>query len=383
MKQWVAMLTMLLAATAVFAANEEWAARGGAVLTKGVNQAGNPCVTAVGSGAGKGYGGLTLTFAAPLDLAGATAQDAIKLKLFQNLSGLVVMLDGPDGQIYRNVRLPADGTELKIPLDRAQWKAGKGAKADFGKYDKLYLYASHFKHPSQRLSVTALTIEKGGRKLYHYASDNPVPAYRNQVYNFGRGGHNTRDLIKLQLPKALNVKPTLAIVMIGTNDTNNVRKLVPPEAYETNLRKIVDDLQNAGAKMILVTMPPCGGVPRIKPDDPAKIAKTAAVVRKVAQEKNCVLVDFYAIVSASAPLDGKNSMLRNIANSDSNDGVHPTVAGYTALAQALAKEIRDRKLPAERVVCLGDSITYGSAMTGAGTATGDCYPGQLVKLHNP
>ena len=381
MKKMFGTVGALLTAFLVFAEFDEWTGRGSAILAPGVNQAGNPCVTAVGSGEGKGYGGLTLTV--PLDLRGATAQDKITVKLFQNLSTGFVMLDGKDGQIFRTVRFPLDGRELVLPLDRAEWRTARGDKESFGEYQRLYIYASHFKHPSQKLSVTALEITKGGRKLYSYASDNPAPVRADQVWNFGHGGHNTADLIKLQLPKALKVKPTLAIVMIGTNDTLNERKLIPLDAYETNLRKIVDDLEIAGAKVLLVTMPPCGGTPRIKPENPAKIEKTARVVRKTAQEKNCALVDFYAIVAAGAPLDGEGSMIRNLANTGSDDGVHPTTAGYTALAQALAKEIRERKLPAERTVCLGDSITYGSAMTGAGTVAGDCYPGQLAKLLNP
>ena len=383
MKKIIGIMGALLTATLAFAEFDGWTARGGAVLAPGENQAGNPCVTAVGAGTGKGYGGLTLTFSAPLDLTGATAQDKITVKLFQNISNGFVMLDGKESQLYRALRFPADGRPMVLPLDRAAWTTARGDKEAFGKYERIYIYAGHFKHPSQRLSVTALEIVKGGQKLYSYESDNPVPVRANQVWNFGRGGHNTNDLIKIQLPNALKFDPTLAIVMIGTNDTLNERKLVPIGTYETNLRKIVDDLQNANAKVILVTMPPCGGTPRIKPENPAKIEKTAALVRKIAQEKNCVLVDFYAIVAASAPLDGEQSMIRNLANAASDDGVHPTAAGYKALAQALAKEIRDRKLPAERTVCLGDSITFGSAMTGAGTATGDCYPGQLAKLLNP
>ena len=42
--------------------------------------------------------------------------------------------------------------------------------------------------------------------------------------------------------------------------------------------------------------------------------------------------------------------------------------------------IDEHDLPTNRIACLGDSITYGSAMKGQGGAEYDTYPGQLLKL---
>ena len=369
------------------AAEGVWSSQASAVIDpNGVNQAGNPCITAVGSGKGKGYGGLKLTM--PLDLTGANSADTIRLRTFQNISGIVVMLRGKNSQAYKSFRLPSDGSEIVLKLDKNQWRFS-GKDKDFAVYEDVVFYHSIVKLPSQSLGITSLVIEKNGKKLYEYQSDMTYKPRKNQVYNFGRGGHTSGDLIKHQLSKALAVKPTLAIVMVGTNDVNNYRKLAPIEEYEKNLRKITADLEKSGARVILITPPPCIDAMLLKRTPQGKIGnpsenvlKVCNVVRKVAAEKGYALVEFYDIVNKKAPLESFESFLRNTANSSSEDGVHPTREGYAALSKALFEVIKKNNYSAAVTVCVGDSITYGSGMLGAGTAYGTSYPAQLADLLN-
>jgi len=72
--------------------------------------------------------------------------------------------------------------------------------------------------------------------------------------------------------------------------------------------------------------------------------------------------------------------MSNVINAGVADGVHPTSQGYALIAAVIYQAIRDYRLPAERIVCLGDSITFGAHMPGAGTATGLTYPARLVAL---
>lgn len=385
MKKMLALL--VFACCAVCGAAGEWSAKGSAVLTKGVNQSGNECIMAAGTGQGAGYGGLLLTL--PLDLHGATAKDAIKLKVFQNLSWLTVMLRGKDGSVYRSVQLPLDGTEVVLPLDRKNWKTGKGAADDFHVYDDIVLYASFFKHPTQVLGITDFVVEKDGKELYGYHSKNHFPARKFQVFNLGLGGDNSKDVIKRQLDRAVKLKPTVAVVMVGTNDRNNPYKLISLDQYEKNLREITETLTAAGAKVILVTPPPCiesivyKRSPREKIGNADEnVRQVCSVMRRLADEKKYLLADFYRLVEQKAPLESAESYLRNPLNSGAEDGVHPTRDGYAALSRLLAEMINQNGLSKDRVVCLGDSITFGASMLGAGTAYGDSYPAQLAKLLN-
>ena len=389
MKNVIWILVLSWAMSSFAAIDEKWSAKGSAVLKQGVNQAGNECVTAVGSGTGGGYGGLLLT--TPIDLRGATEADTIRMKLFQNLGWLTVMFRGKESSIYRGIQLPNDGKEVVLTFDRKLWTTGKGDSEQFFEYDDVVFYTSFFKHPCQSLGITDLVIEKGGKKIYEYHTDNTLPPRKNDVRNFGIGGFNTRDVLR-QLPQIISYKPSLAIIMIGCNDMSNVNKLVPIEEYEANLRKITATLEACGAKVILVTPPPCieelvylrQNKEKIGGDGAlAKIKKTGEVMRKLANEKKYVFVDFFALVNQKSPLNGPQSYLRNPANSGTDDGVHPTKEGYQALAKKLVEEIKAKNLPVSKVACIGDSITFGSAMTGAGTATGDCYPGVLAALLNP
>ena len=179
--------------------------------------------------------------------------------------------------------------------------------------------------------------------------------------------------------------------MVGTNDMNNHSKLVPIDQYEKNLRKITSDLEKSGTKVILILPPPCiKEVVRAREDapkellvDPAgNILKVCAVMRKLADEKKYAVVDFHSIVSKNTPLDGKNSYLRNPAHTAGNDGVHPTREGYAALSKAVYELIKKNNYDPSVTVCPGDSITFGSAMLGAGTAYGTSYPAQLAALLN-
>jgi lysophospholipase L1-like esterase len=77
---------------------------------------------------------------------------------------------------------------------------------------------------------------------------------------------------------------------------------------------------------------------------------------------------------------GPPSLLRNVANSGVPDGVHPTGDGYRVLASAIAQAILAGGLPHRRIACLGDSITNGQHVPGAGTAEGETYPAWLARI---
>lgn len=390
MKKTICLLSVIAAAVCS-AAEGVWISRGSAVIDpNGTNQAGNPCVTVIGSDKGGGYGGMQLNL--PMDLTGATGADTIRLKAYRNITGIYVMLRGKNSQVYKSFRFPTDGKEIVLKLDKKDW-VFSGKVKDFSVYNDIVFYHSELKYSWQSLGITNMVIEKGGKKLYEYNSDMTLKPRKYQVYNLGHGGHNTVDLIRSQLNRAVKLKPTLAIVMVGTNDMNNYRKLVPIDQYEKNLRKITSDLEKAGAKVILILPPPCINevvrlrAPKAAPKelsvDPAgRLLQVCAVMRKIAAEKKYDLVDFHAIVSKNTPLDGKASFLRNPANSASNDGVHPTREGYAVLSKAVYELIKAKGYSAEVTVCLGDSITFGSAMLGAGTSYGTSYPAQLAKLLN-
>ncbi|MPN61659.1 hypothetical protein SDC9_209397 [bioreactor metagenome] len=111
----------------------------------------------------------------------------------------------------------------------------------------------------------------------------------------------------------------------------------------------------------------------------AKVKRANAIVAEVAQKYDVPLLKT-ATVLGEATTDAA-SLFRNPANSGNEDGVHPTPIGYFRLADVIAKRIRAEKWSPKRILCIGDSITFGVNVKGEGTASPDAetYPGRLAK----
>jgi len=210
------------------------------------------------------------------------------------------------------------------------------------------------------------------------------------VINAGRGGHNSRNLVARLSRDVLAHRPDLVVIMVGTNDVLNHANAVPLDHYRANLLKLVRGIRAARSHVLLLTIPPCHEPYLLKrhpaefykPDGPAGcIRKANATIAKVAKGTRTPLVDVFALFDAKGRVGTTpESWLRNPANSRAEDGVHPTAEGYKAIAEAVAKAIERHRLPHKRVVCFGDSITYGAGVKGAGTATGHTYPACLARL---
>ena len=110
----------------------------------------------------------------------------------------------------------------------------------------------------------------------------------------------------------------------------------------------------------------------------APVLTFAQTVHDVAKAHQIPVADFHALLTNRELVsEAESSVLRNPANSRSNDGVHPTAAGYELLAELVTEAIRENDLDASKVICFGDSITFGAGMKGAGTSEGETYPAKL------
>ncbi len=203
------------------------------------------------------------------------------------------------------------------------------------------------------------------------------------VANLGIPGQSTAEIFASQAQKAVDLKPDLTIILAGTNDMLNSSKLSSFEKYEKDLRKLVDTILAGGSNVMLLNLPPCSETLLLTrhrrevfgDDSPGeRIKKANEIIARLAAEKGLPLVDFNSAFDPDS-LDAATSFLRNPANSQVDDGVHPTADGYAALARLIADKIAVDNLLHARVVCVGDSITFG-----AGVQKGENYPFQLGKL---
>jgi len=210
-----------------------------------------------------------------------------------------------------------------------------------------------------------------------------------QVINKGVGGDNTDDALKRFEDDVLVMKPNHLIIGFGMNDAINSAKLTPLSRYEHNLQTMIDAARRDGIQdIILVTMNPVieSYARKRHPNHPSRnlyahLSRYVEVVRCIALRNVLQVADLRRLVeSKGGATEGASSLLRNIANSQNEDGVHLTAEGYRLMAELFIPILKGKVKPGDVVVCFGDSITCGGGLRGAGTTEGENYPSYLKAL---
>jgi lysophospholipase L1-like esterase len=208
-----------------------------------------------------------------------------------------------------------------------------------------------------------------------------------RVANAGIGGQTSAEGLSRFDRDVIEAKPQHLVIYFGMNDACNSRKLVPVDQYESNLQGMIDRARDAGVQtIVLVTPNPVVDAYLAMRHDSHPnegrfqqwLDQYDAVVRKTAEANDLPLADLRALCDAHGGADiVEQSLIRNTVNANSDDGVHLTDDGYRLMAEMIAGILQDNIKPGDTVVCIGDSITYGSAMDGEGTAYGQTYPAWL------
>ncbi|UKT65949.1 SGNH/GDSL hydrolase family protein [Pedobacter mucosus] len=244
---------------------------------------------------------------------------------------------------------------------------------------------------TRRKLITGSTAFLGltliNKSTLSYANEN---LFANQdqtelkVINAGVGGNNTIDLLARIDKDCLSYMPKLTVLMAGTNDMNSV-KYVPLAEYEKNLVSIVKQIKATGSKILIMTILPTYE-PHLLTRHPASFydpegvqgrrKQVNDVIKNVADRHKIHCLDLGHRFEAIGKIGlDKDSLIRNEANSNITDGIHPTANGYRFIALTVYDYIMLTELPQNNIVCFGDSITKGD-----GTITKDSYPAFLKKL---
>lgn len=204
------------------------------------------------------------------------------------------------------------------------------------------------------------------------------------VINAGISGNNTTNLLARLDADCISHRPELTVLMVGTNDMNS-QKYVPLTQYQQNLNLIINKIKAAGSQVILMTILPFyepylltrHPAAFYQPEGPATRRKQLNdAIIAIAKQQNVHLLDMgRRLEILGKPGLDKDSLFRNEANSGNTDGVHPTPTGYRFLALSIYDYITNRQLPTGKIICLGDSITFGH-----GAARDESYPVCLLRL---
>lgn len=158
-----------------------------------------------------------------------------------------------------------------------------------------------------------------------------------QFTSLGVSGSTVAAALQQQVPKALELDPTLVTVWLNVND---LTKFVSVESYEAQLRDLVHRLRRDGKATVLVANTPAlDALPTvahfgINPSlVNSAVATYNAAIDRVAREEGAALVDLHAASLAARSAGTEAGFI-------GPDGFHPSAAGHEAAAAAFAEAYR-------------------------------------------
>ncbi len=187
--------------------------------------------------------------------------------------------------------------------------------------------------PGDQIVAIGDSITQGGgylRDIDKVLAEQYPDYHLPKIINVGISGQKAEDLVKRFQKDVIDRKPAIVTLSIGINDVwHREKKPHDPEvlaAYTANVRKMVEDAQSAGIKVVLLT-------PTVIHEDPAsegnkRLVEYVAAEKGIAAEKHCLIADLHQMfldVLAKKPADMKDKML-------TGDGVHMNPRGDALMA---------------------------------------------------
>jgi lysophospholipase L1-like esterase len=201
---------------------------------------------------------------------------------------------------------------------------------------------------SQSGQTNGATSASGGRKITYVAigaSDsfgigtndpynenwptdlmNLMGANRIHLIDAGIPGILTHDALSLELPIAIDARPSLVTIWLGVND---IAAGVPASSYAQDLNTLLSGLRTAASNALIAiaNIPDLTLLPYFTRFDPQQLSRVVqaynAALAIAAQRCHAILVD----------LTPQNYNLQAHPEYVSNDGLHPNNIGYQQLAK--------------------------------------------------
>lgn len=212
-----------------------------------------------------------------------------------------------------------------------------------------------------------------------------------QVINAGVGGNTTTDLLHRLDQDVLVQQPDLVILMVGTNDMLNSKKLISYQEYRKNIEEVVRRIKEGGADILVISAPPADSAYLFQRHDRhlyaeapnEKMNRARGIVASIATKYGLYYLDLYEKFSElGLPRHNEDLFIKNIKNSGKADGVHPTALGYYFISTQIYQLLQDEKLTDKKIVCFGDSITFGGGPNKNKDSIRMNYPSYLAQLLN-
>jgi lysophospholipase L1-like esterase len=128
------------------------------------------------------------------------------------------------------------------------------------------------------------------------------------------------------------LKPKAVHIMAGTNDIAGNTGPMTAQMTENNIEAMSDIARRHGIKLLLAPAPPAASFPwRPGLETRPRIAELNRRLERFANQSGATWVDYRRVLD-----DGTGAMKPGLAS----DGVHPTEAGYDAMATVIEPILR-------------------------------------------
>jgi len=156
--------------------------------------------------------------------------------------------------------------------------------------------------------------------------------------NRGISGQTTPQMLVRFRPDVINLKPKVVVILAGTNDIAGNTGPTTLEMIMNNLISMAELAKDNKIKVVLSSVLPAYDYPWKPGLNPAeKIVTLNAMIKTYADQNGFVYLDYF-----SSMVDER----KGLNKAYSNDGVHPTEAGYKImepLAEAAIKKALSQK----------------------------------------
>jgi len=152
-------------------------------------------------------------------------------------------------------------------------------------------------------------------------------------YDRGISGQTTPQMLVRFREDVINLKPLVVVILAGIND---IAQNTGPEKLEDvagNIKSMAQLAQAAHIKVVISSVLPANRIPWRPVIDPTdKVIQLNQMLKDYANKNGIVYLDYY-----SAMVDPEKGLPKNL----SNDGVHPSPAGYKMMEPLVEKAIAD------------------------------------------
>jgi lysophospholipase L1-like esterase len=159
-----------------------------------------------------------------------------------------------------------------------------------------------------------------------------------EVIGAGISGNKVPDLEKRLQRDVLDKKPTIVVIYIGINDVwhSQSNRGTPKDAYAKGLHSLIDQIQKAGARVILATPSVIGEKTDGSNQLDTMLDEYSQISRQVAKDAGVQLLDLHQQFQDYLKQNNSKNAEKNVLTSD---GVHLNAAGNQFVAARMMEAL--------------------------------------------